>query len=65
MKRYLLPILALSVLLSASVKAEDTVIKTYIVAGQSNAEGYGLGYGDLFSGALVPNQNLQIWVKAT
>ena len=58
MKRYLLPILALSVLLSISVKAEDTVIKTYIVAGQSNAEGYGLGYGDLFSGTLLPNQNL-------
>jgi hypothetical protein len=57
-KRYLLPILALSVFLSISVKAEDTVIKTYIVAGQSNAEGFGLGYGDLFSGTLLPNQNL-------
>ena len=58
MKRYLLPILALSVFLSISVKAEDTVIKTYIVAGQSNAEGYGLGFGDLFSGTLLPNKNL-------
>jgi hypothetical protein len=57
-KRYLLPILALSVFLSISVKAEDTIIKTYIVAGQSNAEGYGLGFGDLFSGTLLPNQNL-------
>ena len=58
MKQYLLPILALSTFLSFPAKAADTVIKTYIVAGQSNAEGYGLGYGDLFSGTLVPNQNL-------
>ena len=50
--------MALSVFLSISVKAEDTVIKTYIVAGQSNAEGYGLGFGDLFSGTLLPNKNL-------
>lgn len=58
MKRYLLPILVLSVLLSVSVKAEDEVIKTYIVAGQSNANGYGLGSGDLASGVLVPDQDL-------
>ena len=58
MKIYLLPVLAFSLLLNVSANAEDTVIKTYIVAGQSNANGYGLGYGDLFSGALTPNQNL-------
>ena len=58
MKKYLLPILALSAFLSIPAAAEDTVIKTYIVAGQSNAEGYGLGYGELFSGTLLPNQDL-------
>ena len=58
MKRYLLPVLALSLLLNVSVKAADTVVKTYILAGQSNANGYGLASGDLFSGTLVPNQNL-------
>ena len=58
MKRILLPILALSALLSVSVRAEDTVIKTYIVAGQSNANGYGLSSGDLYSGTLLPDQNL-------
>jgi len=57
-KKYLLPILALSLLLNVSVKAEDTVFKTYIVAGQSNANGYGLGSGDLYSGTLIPSQNL-------
>ena len=58
MKRYLLPVFVLCVLLSVSVKAEDIPIKTYIIAGQSNANGYGLGDGELFSGSLVPNQNL-------
>ena len=57
-KKYLLPALALSAALSVSVEAEDTVINTYIVAGQSNADGFGLGFGDLYSGTLVPNQNL-------
>jgi len=57
-KRYLLPTLALSLLLNFSVKAEETVIRTYIVAGQSNAEGFGLGFGDIYSGTLSPNQNL-------
>lgn len=58
MKRYLLTILALSAFLSLSASAEDTVIKTYIVAGQSNAEGYGMGSGELISGTLSPNENL-------
>ena len=59
MKRYLLSALVLIISNGAPVQAEDTVIKTYIVAGQSNAYGFGLAYGDLLSGSLSPNQNLE------
>ena len=58
MKRYLLPAVVVSLFLSAPVNAEDTIIKTYILAGQSNANGFGLGYGGLYSGVLSPNKNL-------
>jgi len=33
-------------------------IKTYILTGQSNGNGYGLAYGDISQGTLIPNQNL-------
>lgn len=38
--------------------AETTVIKTYILTGQSNGNGYGLAYGDVATGTLIPNQDL-------
>lgn len=40
MKIYLLPALALSVLLSVTVEAKETAMKTSIVAEQSNANGF-------------------------
>jgi len=39
--------------------ADTTSIKTYILAGQSNGSGYGLAYGDVRSGTLIPNQSLE------
>lgn len=57
MKRYLLYLSLLSLFFSLPTHA-NTSIKTYILAGQSNANGYGLARGELFSGTLVPNQNL-------
>lgn len=59
MKRNLLITLLLNVLLSTSLLAETTIIKTYILTGQSNGNGYGLAYGDVARGTLKPNQDLE------
>ena len=58
MKRNLLITLLLNLLLSTSVLAEPISIKTYILTGQSNGNGYGLAYGDVSTGTLKPNQDL-------
>lgn len=58
MKQYLLILLLLSLGLANSAYAEPTVIKTYILSGQSNGNGYGLAYGEVSTGELIPHQDL-------
>lgn len=58
MKKRLLITLMLSLVLSVPALAESIVVKTYVLVGQSNGNGYGLAYGEVATGELIPNQDL-------
>ena len=58
MKKYLMTALALNLVFSTPLLAESTAIKTYILAGQSNGNGYGLAFGETSTGTLLPKQTL-------